>query len=256
MAQPPVEDDLDLKPAKAGFLFRAEMFTTNVLLGYWRAFVAVVVVVLLAILLYGQYRTWNRRSQRGTAAEVAQALAALPAPVEELPARIASGEAIDPATLVSTADRVVTLAETGRGTARAEGLLLASELYRIAGDTEKQRAALDAATSSARRVLSFAAQEGLANIDLAGGKGEDAVARLRTLAEGDSFLAEQATLDLGLALEHLGRTDEAAKVYDDFLARWPDSPRTDRVEERQSRLGQSPTGGATEEQAAPIEGAG
>jgi hypothetical protein len=237
-----VEDDLDLKPARAGLLFRAEMFTTNVLLGYWRVFVSVVVVVLLAILLYGQYRTWNRRSQRGTAAEVAQALAALPAPVEELPARIASGEAIDPATLVKTADEVVALAESGRGTARAEGLLLASELYRIAGQTDQQRAALDAATTSARRVLAFAAEEGLANIDLAGGKGDEAVARLRKLAEGDSFLAEQATIDLGLALEHLGRTDEAAKVYADFLTRWPDSPRTDRVQERQSRLGQGAAG--------------
>jgi len=237
VAQPPVEDDLDLKPAKAGFLFRAEMFTTNVLLGYWRAFLAVVIVVLLAILLYGQYRTWNRRSQRGTAAEVAQVLAVLPAPVEQLPMRIASGEEIDLAQLVTTADEVVAIAEPGRGTARTEGLLLASELYRIAGETEKQREALDAATSSARRVLDFATHEGLANIDLAGGKGEDAVARLRTLSEGDSFLAEQATIDLGLALEHLGRGDEASKVYADFLTRWPDSPRKDRIEERQSRLG-------------------
>ncbi len=255
MAQPPVEDDLDLKPARAGFLFRAEMFTTNVLLGYWRTFVALLVVVLLSILLYGQYRTWNRRSQRGTAAEVAQALAALPAPVEELPARIATGEVIDLAALVTTADQVVALAESGRGTARTEGLLLASELYRITGETGKQRAALESATSSASRVLEFATHEGLANIDLASGKGEDAVARLRTLAEGKSFLAEQATLDLGLALEHLGRTDEAAKVYTDFLARWPESPRKERVEERQGRLGSSPASGADEPGAA-VEGAG
>lgn len=238
MAQPPVEDDLDLKPAKAGVLFRAEMFTSNVLLGYWRVFVLVIVVVLLTILLYGQYRTWNRRSQRDTSMEVAQLLAALSSPVEALPARIASGEAVDLPTLVTTADEIVAVAESARGTARTEAFLLASELYRIAGETEKQRAALDAGSASARGVLSFAAEEGLANIDLAGGKGEEAVARLRTMAEGDSFLAEQATLDLGLALEHLSRGDEAAEVYAGFLTRWPESPRKERVEERQSRLGQ------------------
>ena len=85
------DDDLELKPAKAGALFRAEMFTSNVVLGYWRSALTVVVVVLLGILLYGQYKNYNRRSQRGTAAEIAQEMAKLPAPLPQRAGAAPSG---------------------------------------------------------------------------------------------------------------------------------------------------------------------
>jgi tetratricopeptide (TPR) repeat protein len=254
---PPGDDDLDLKPAKAGALFRAEMFTSNVVLGYWRSALTVVVVVLLGILLYGQYKNYHRRSQRGTAAEIAQEIAKLPAPLPELAQQVASGQTVDTAQLVTTADALMAIGSSSSGTASTEALLHAAELYRLASAPDKQRTALTAATESADGVLLFAAEEGLANLELAEGKGEEAVARLRTLSEGEDFLAEQAALDLGLALEHLGRPAEAAEVYASFLTKWPESTRKDEVEEHQARLGGAPASAAPgEAPAAPEAPAG
>lgn len=232
------EDDLDLKPADAGSMFRAEMFTTNLLLGYWKHLVAAVVVGLLAVLIYGQYADWHRRSQRTTTSQIATALAELPAELPLIPERIAAGEAVDPALLEKTGDTLVAIANGASGPARVEALLQAAELFRIAANPEKQREALAGAAGEAEGVLAFAAEGALANLELEQGQGDAAVSRLqRAMQAHDGYLAEQAALDLGLALEHLGRSDEAGRVYADFLTRWPDSPRADGVRQRQAQLG-------------------
>lgn len=237
MADEP-EDDLDLKPADAGSLFRAEMFTTNLLLGYWKHLVAAVIVTLLGVLIYGQYVDFHRRSQRTTTSQVATALADLPAELPLLPERIASGQPVDPALLERTGDTLVAIANGASGPAKVEALLQAAELFRLAANPQKQRDALVGASANGQGVLAFAAEGALANLELEQGEGDAAVTRLRGLMAGhDGYLAEQAAIDLGLALEHLSRNDEAGKVYAEFLTKWPDSPRADVVRQRQALLG-------------------
>jgi tetratricopeptide (TPR) repeat protein len=244
LADKTADDDLELKPAGAGAMFRLEMFATNVLLGYWKHMLAVVVVVLLSILLYGQYRDSYRRDQRTTSALIADEMARLPDLAPGLSEKVAMGEAIDKAQIETVADAIVAIANGASGTARVEGLLTAAELYRLAQKVEKQRGALEGAADS-KGVLAFAAEEGLANLELGVGEGEKAVERLRRLVEAhEGFLAEQAMLDLGLALEHLGKMAEADKLYSEFLTKFPESLRADDVKQRQARVAAAPPGGA------------
>uniref|UniRef100_UPI0025A09F14 hypothetical protein n=1 Tax=Klebsiella pneumoniae TaxID=573 RepID=UPI0025A09F14 len=85
-------------------------------------------------------------------------------------------------------------------------LLDAAEAFRLADKRDKQRAALTAAAEGSTGILAYAAEGGLATLELAEGQGDAAVARLRKLSESqEGYLAEQATIDLGLALEHLGK---------------------------------------------------
>jgi tetratricopeptide (TPR) repeat protein len=238
-----VDDDLDLKPAEAGAMFKFEMFATNFLLGYWKHLLGVVVTALLLILAYGQYRDYTRRTQREAAARISQRMSELPADLPTLAESIARGEPVDTAALGNVGDELVAIANGTRGTAQVEAFLTAAELFRLAGTADKQRDALLNAVENSDGVLHYSAVAGLANLELAQGNGDEAVARLQQLAQGyDGYLAEQAEIDLGLALEHLGKNDEARKVYDEFLQRFPDSSRKAEVELRQGRVGAAQPG--------------
>lgn len=230
------QDDLELKTADAGTAFRAEMFATQILLGYWKHGVALVIVVLIAILGWGQYRDMHRRSQRTATAQIAETLARLPEPLPALAESVASGEQVDVAKVEAVGDELVGLANGTSGTAAAEARITAAEAFRLAGKPDKQRAALENA-SGASGVMAYAVESELANLDLEQGLGDSAVARLEKLsASQGGFLAEQAAIDLGLAYEHLGRDQDAAKVYASFVERFPNSPRLEGVKVRQQRV--------------------
>ena len=232
------EDDLDLQPSRAGALFRAEMWATNAILGYWRHLLAVVITVLLALLIWGQYQNALRSGQRGTSRDISKVEAGLEDPISVLGQRAAfAPDAMDTEALKKTADELMEVGNESSGAGRTEALLKASELYRIAGMDTERGDALRRASATADGVLFFAAEAALANLELESGEGDNAVGRLRALAnEVDGFLAEQATLDLALALEQLDRNDEAAKVYDDFVERFPTSPRVDEVRQLRARV--------------------
>jgi hypothetical protein len=245
VAEEPVQDELELKPAEAGALFKAEMFATNLVLGYWKHMVAAVLLVLLGVLAYGQYTDWYKDQQRVASAQIASALGALPAPLPELTESLATGGTVDLAQVEKVGDDLVGIANGTKGTARVEALMTAAELYRMAEKADKQRQALLDASGDAKGVLAWSVQGALANLELEEGQGDAAVERLRKLAaDSDGYLAEQATIDLGLALEHVGRKDEAAKVYGEFLVRFPDSKRGDQVKARQARTA-APSGAST-----------
>lgn len=242
MADEPVKDELELKPAEAGALFKAEMFATNLFLGYWKHLVAAVLLVLLGILAWGQYTDWYQDQQRVASAQIATAMDGLPQPLPQLADSLATGGTVDLAQVEKVGDDLVAIGNGASGTGRVEALMTAAELYRMAEKADKQRQALTDASAEADGVLAWAAEGALANLELEQGQGDAAVERLRKLAAGsDGYLAEQATIDLGLALEHVGKRDEAAKVYGDFLVRFPDSKRGDQVKARQARAS-SPAG--------------
>lgn len=232
-----VQDDLELKPAKAGAAFRAEMFFTDLALRYWKHAVAAVVAGLLAVLAFGQYQQYTVREQRRASAAIAEELSKLPAPLPLLASELASGQPVDLAKVESVGDALVAVANGASGPSATEARMTAAEAFRLAGKTDKQREALTRALPGASGVMAWSVESALANLDLQEGKGDDAVARLQTLSKAaEGFLAEQATLDLGLAYETLGRKDEAGATYADFLSRFPTSTRIDEVKSRQARL--------------------
>lgn len=232
------DDDLDLAAGDAGVAFRAEMWATNTLLGYWKHLVALLVVGLLGFLFYGQYDAWVLRTQRGIAAQIARVETRLPASVAELPLLARAGrEGADTETLLAAAAEIEAVGGTASGPGRTEAYLKAAELYRLGGDAEARARCLNAAVEKASGVLAYTAAAALANHELEQGQGDAAVERLRVLMAGEGYLAEQAALDLAHALEHLDRNSEAAEVYAQFLERWPESVRVEEVTERQRRVG-------------------
>ncbi|MBW2254879.1 MAG: hypothetical protein JRI25_09830 [Deltaproteobacteria bacterium] len=253
MSEPP-SNDLSLPEQEAGFLFRMEMWSTNAILGYWKHLVAVILVVLLAILVYGQYTSIHRRNQRGMTAEVSEVWNTLPA--QAIPGQLTDEQK---ATLRTAADELARIGGEGGGPASAEAWLKAAELYRLLGETESQKAALVAAQRFARGSLLYAARSGVANIEMELGDPEAALATYRVLMyEMDGYLAQDAALSLGLAYEHFDRPSDARAVYTEFMGLWPDAPLASEVQNRLDRLGsraapeEAPSGEAPEE--APAEG--
>jgi hypothetical protein len=230
------DDDLDLRPADAGALFRAEMATTNFLLGYWKGLLALLVVGLVSVLLYGKLLDYRTTQQKGVAGKVALLEAKLGAPLITLPDAIDAGQ-VKQDDVTSIAREMLEVSRESSGPGRVEAALKAAELFRIAGSDDERRAALEEAVPYAEGVLAFSAHGSLANLDLEQGNGDAAVARWQTLVETeDGILAEEAMLELGLVYEALGRPDDARKVYADFMARFPESSRFDKAQQRDARL--------------------
>ena len=233
------DEDLILQPADAGAAFRFEMAATNFFMGYWKYVLGALITLLVGILIYGQYQNYVTATQRGCAAEIADVERELPAQIAMLSFQKAQGQ------LTATSDELAALggkleavADSCKGTASLEARLKAAELYRVADKSEQRRAALEASLGNADGLLRFAAESALAALDLEEGKGDEAVQRFRTLMnEEDGFLAQQAAIELGLALEHLDRDAEASKVYSEFLTKWPDAARSGEVRDFQSRVG-------------------
>lgn len=252
-------NDLSLPEQEAGFLFRMEMAATNFILGYWKHLVAVIVVVLLAILIYGQYNSTYRRAQRAISAQISEAWAELPA--QAVPGQLSEG---DQATLRSVADELMTIGAEGKGTAAAEAYLKAAELYRLLDEPESQRAAFEGAVEHASGPLHYAARAGIANLEIEAGNGEAAVQIYRELFDTlEGYLAQDAAVSLGLAYEHLERPADARAIYTEFLGRWPDSARASDVRDRLEALERSDAaaapagdgGGADDQGAADDRGA-
>ncbi|MEN0064482.1 MAG: tetratricopeptide repeat protein [Myxococcota bacterium] len=230
------EDDLEFQQADAGLLFRTEMWVTNAFLGYWPYLLGGVVVILLCFLLYGQYSAWVVSDQRASSQAIYEQIDDLPS-LERIGPGRAFGQALPEGTdLAERASKLEEVAEESRATARVEALLKAAELYRLADDAEAQRKVLEKAEGDANGVLAYGVQTSLANLELEAGDGDAAITRLRKLADRSDALGQQATLDLGRALETLDRDEEARKVYENFEEQWPDSSRLDEVRERKKAV--------------------
>lgn len=232
------DQDLVLQPADAGAAFRFEMAVTNFFLGYWKHVLGVLVVVLVGFLLYGQYAAYVVRSQRAAASQIAEVERNLP-PIALLSYQKATGNLQTPEEdLRNAAQQLEAVAGATSGTASVEARLKAAELYRILGESDARRAALEGALGKADGVLGYSVESALAALDLEAGNGDAAVSRFEALRKSNQgFLAQQATIELGLTLEHLDRNADAAKVYGEFLATWPDAARAGEVRDFQARVG-------------------
>ena len=219
------DSDLEMEPVDAGLIFRAEMWATNAFMGYWKHLLAFLIVMLLAVLFFGQYRSWYQNHQRDASHgifEIEQGLNRTATEVE----------------FAAAADELAALATTATGTAKAESQLKAVELYRNAGDTARQREVLnDMIAADLEGVLGFAARSAMASLEMEEDNQEAAVEHLTWLYQNaDSFLSEQAGMDLGVLYEHQKQVGEARALYTDMLALMEDGPRREMVEERLAGL--------------------
>ena len=234
------DEDLDLKPADAGALFRAEMWATNAILGYWPYLVGALVTVLLGFLFYGNYSDYVRNAQRAGAAAIAEVEEELPSPVEDL-GRLKALNALPLPNedLVGIADQLVETSKEHWGPAKLDGLLKAAEVYRIADATERRRTTLDSVLEEATRgsLEWCAAQRSLAALELQSEQGPAAVARLRDVQRyAQGYLAQQAMLALGAAYETMGEPENALQVYEEFLRDFSESPLLEEVNKRRDRV--------------------
>ena len=219
------DSDLELEPVDAGLIFRAEMAATNAFMGYWKHLLAFLIIILLGVLFFGQYRAWYQNHQRDASHgifEIEQGLARTATDVE----------------FGAAADELAGLAATASGTARAEAQLKAVELYRNSGNAVRQREVLnEMLEDELEGVLGFAARSAMANLEMEEGNQEAAVGHLSWVYENaDTFLSEQAGMDLGVMHEHQKQIDEARALYTDMLAVMLDGPRREKVEERLAGL--------------------
>jgi tetratricopeptide (TPR) repeat protein len=232
------DSDLQFTQAEAGLAFKSEMWAMNVLLGYWKHILGVISLGLASILIYGQYQNTVLRTQRAISAEISDALAELPGELHQLPAILETGIGdVKPEDISKVALALQQIASDKRGPAKVEALLKAAEIYRVLHDQESQRSVLQIAASEAKGALAYASHSALANLDLEQGDGEGAIARFKDLRiHSEGFFAQQATMDLALALEHLGKKEEAKQTYLEFLTAWPESSFTEEAERRRSML--------------------
>ena len=219
------ELDLELDPVDAGLIFRAEMWATNTFMGYWKHLLAFLIVLLLSILLYGQYHSWYQHTQRKSSHEIFVVLKDL------------TENATDDQNN-QAGDTLTEVASSTRGLAKAEALLRAAEFYRRSGNGESQREALDALIADAPEgVVGFAGRSAMASLDLEEGNHDAAVSHLIWLHDNTAhFLSEQAGSDLGLVYEHLKRNEDADALYTAMLADMPEGLRREMIEDRLSKL--------------------
>ena len=219
------ESELELELEDAGLMFRTEMATKNAFMGYWKHLLAILVVVLLSILFYGQYKNWHQANQR----ELSHAMFVA---TKDL--------SMDPSDdeLRAAASQLQEVGKQGRGLGAVDALLKSAELYRNAGDAEGQGSALAAAgekASGAEQV--FLTESQLAMWEMESGDATAAVNRLRGLvATSKGLFGLEARMSLASALEATGAHDEARTVYETLLADYPETTRKTEVEGRLKAL--------------------
>jgi hypothetical protein len=237
------EDDLDIAPAQAGALFRAEMWATNMLIGYWKIGLATLLTGLVGVMFFGQYQTYVQRNQRMGTGEVALIEQQMNMPIWQIaPAKAAARPETPTAEeLVEHGNELMAVGQKYAGPAAVEAYLKAAELFRIAGRVDERRAALEAAAPEATGIFSYSVNAALANLDLEVDAGAEAETRLRDLVKrSHGMLADTATIDLGMALEHQGKTAEARVVYEEFLSKRADSTQRIAVEELLAKVNEGP----------------
>ncbi len=235
MADDITEEELRLEPQDAGLVFRAEMWLTDTLLGYWPYLVGVLVAGLGAIFFYNQYLDHVESQQRAFAEAIAKIESRLDVPVAGLAYQQAAGQPLDQEELAKAAAALEAIDAYGAG--RCEADLKAAEIYRLLERPADQRRVLERVEAEGIEPFAYLATSSLANLDLEEGASERAIERLTRLMQShQGFLGEQAALDLGMVYEHLGKQDEARQVYLQFEERWSNSPRLEQVKKRLGAL--------------------
>ena len=240
-------EDISLPSQEAGVIFRAEMASQNFILGYWKVLVGIVVAVLVAILVYGQYTGYVRNQQRGFAADIAK----IEVPITDIQRTLAMAPSevveSDRTRLQTAAESLMAVGASAWGPAAAEAYMKAAELHRMLGNTEAQLAAYEAAIPAAEGDVEFAAKAARAALLLDTGANEASVAAWQELANGnDGFLGEFALVQLARTQEAIGDTAGAIASYERFMSTYTESNRLTEISAARAALGAAPMAPAPE----------
>ena len=151
-------DDLKVIKPDAGLAFRAEMYGTNVILGYWKVIAGVIAAFLVCVLLYGQYQNWYLQKQEETSSETAHLLKMFSDEYPEFIFAGATGDGYTPLTITENpkllkdvrlaAQKLKEIGDSGSGSGAAYSYLMSAEFSRYAGDLELRKTALQASSNA------------------------------------------------------------------------------------------------------------
>jgi tetratricopeptide (TPR) repeat protein len=246
-------NDLEVVNPDAGFAFRAEMFMTNVVMGYWKIIVGVLVTFLACVLVYGNYLNWYTGGQYDTSDQVANVLRQFDS---AHPKVLAPGSFVNEYSLYTSAplalgadeelrrhaqiaaEKLGEIGASGTGTSGAQAYVLSSEFYRILGQPEKRKLALEAAAT-----MSAAEAQGAFSLALASTAHQagDVDAGLDGFSAGadtykGTFVAQWALLERARVLRDLGRKDEAIADLDALITAYPDGSLKDMADAELAKL--------------------
>lgn len=230
----PSEGDTD-------FLFRTQMGVYNFFAGYWKQLLGLLGIFLLIALGASLYLDYSRDQQRALQAQIAEIERKMPQPD---PMALMLGQpADDPndedrmANLQEGARRYEAVAQAGSGTGGVMAWLYAADAWKRAGDTERMTAALQQAhDAGATGSVGWSAAARLANAKATAGDVDGAVSLLEGFSSGEGFVAQHASLEMGLMLEAAGRAEEASTKLQGLMERFPDSPLAPQVAEALRRI--------------------
>lgn len=224
------DDALFGEDKEADVLFKARMGIINLALGYWKAGVGLLGVVLLVSLVYGLWTSHVQKTQRAAHAQIAEAFE----PVRE--AFELEDETQRDAALTQVAREVEASAKAATGPAAAYGFIRSAQLYEELGDTAASAQSWKQAHEvGASGVLGWSCAVGHATALAETGDLATAATILQGLAtsypglEGAEAMAQLA----GLYID-ADQPDQAKAVISDLATRWPDNP---RAAELSARLG-------------------
>lgn len=239
MANPPNEQIPMVKP-DAGAAFRAEMWATNMLMGYWWVLAGAVGAILAGTLIYGYWQSSETEAAREMFGE-SQAVERQFIETLQNDKRVLSGE-VDVAVVAKNAgEKVMGISDSQTGVASEFSAMMAAEYCEQGEDTECAAKGLERAAASSDPVIAYSATSRLVILqELPAG---DAEAKLRSFAsmKDQPWVAQSALYDIGRIYQSAGDTAKAREVFTELQEGWDPLYLTDAVDARLEELGTAPT---------------
>lgn len=238
---------------EADVLFRVQMKLADLMLGYWKHGLAVVGVLLLVTLVVGLLQNYFRDARREVSEKIATIDAKVPQPEMlamygmGLPDDLSDTERVD--ALKKSARDYESVAKKTSGIAATEAWIKAGDIWNRLGEKDSEIKAFQAAfDETTKGIIGYTAGNRLAV--LYANNGDKAKARevLRTLATKQEGLpAENALIDLMTLAQAENDTATVRQVAAEYKARFPKSPRMEKVTLLEGKAGGQPSAPATPE---------
>jgi hypothetical protein len=223
-------------------LFKTQMRVLNALLGHWKIGLAIVGVVLLSVLVFGEYDSYIVNQQRGYQGQIADIDRRMPeaGPAERFLG--GAGEGLTPevkANVEEGARRYEAVAANAVGTGATMAWIRAGGAWERAGDQDKARKAFEGAHAvGSTGVVGWSAANQFSAAQAGAGDADGAIATLKSLSgKVTGLMAAQIEMGIATTLEDAGRTSESKAAFEAFLVAHPQSILVEQAKDGIRRLG-------------------
>ncbi|MGB0639491.1 MAG: tetratricopeptide repeat protein [Myxococcota bacterium] len=219
-------------------VFKVQMQVQNLVLGHWKKLLAVTSVVLLVVLIVGEYNEFETSTQQAIQSQIADIDLKMPPMSQEARFGIAEEAAAVIDNVKLGAAEYENVAREGSGAGSLMAWMRAGTTWERAGDVNKAKEAYGAAHAvGAGDVLGWSAASAYATLQANTGDVDGAIATLRSLdGKVTGMAAEQALLSIALILEDAGRSGESKSVYEEFNSKYSGSTWSKQVSDGLARL--------------------